>query len=152
MTQCGTPGYVAPEILHGVAYGTKADMWSLGVITYILLGGYPPFIEQNQRELFKKIKKGQYEFHPEYWGGISAGAKDLISKLLTVHPNKRISASEALRSNWVLGGDSQLEGFDLGANLTQFRKFNAKRKLRQAVLTVSHVWKAEMKNISISGS
>lgn len=136
LTQCGTPGYVAPEILHGVAYGTKADMWSLGVITYILLGGYPPFIEQNQRELFKKIKKGQYEFHPEYWGGISAGAKDLISKLLTVHPNKRISASEALRSNWVLGGDSQLEGFDLGANLTQFRKFNAKRKLRQAVLTL----------------
>jgi len=47
LTQCGTPGYVAPEILHGVPYGTKADMWSLGVITYILLGGYPPFIEQN---------------------------------------------------------------------------------------------------------
>lgn len=136
LTQCGTPGYVAPEILHGVAYGTKADMWSLGVITYILLGGYPPFIEQNQRELFKKIKKGQYEFHPEYWGGISAGGKDLISKLLTVHPNKRISANEALRSNWVLGGDSQLEGFDLGNNLEQFRKYNAKRKLKQAVLTL----------------
>lgn len=136
LTQCGTPGYVAPEILHGVAYGTKADMWSLGVITYILLGGYPPFIEQNQRELFKKIKKGQYEFHPEYWGGISSGAKDLISKLLTVHPNKRISANDALRSSWVLGGDSQLEGFDLGNNLEQFRKFNAKRKLRQAVLTL----------------
>ena len=141
LTQCGTPGYVAPEILHGVAYGTKADMWSLGVITYILLGGYPPFIEQNQRELFKKIKKGQYEFHPEYWGGISSGAKDLISKLLTVHPNKRISANDALRSSWVLGGDSQLEGFDLGNNLEQFRKFNAKRKLRQAVLTVSYLWK-----------
>jgi calcium/calmodulin-dependent protein kinase I len=136
LTQCGTPGYVAPEILHGVAYGTKADMWSLGVITYILLGGYPPFIEQNQRELFKKIKKGQYEFHPEYWGGISSGGKDLISKLLTVHPNKRISANEALRSSWVLGGDSQLEGFDLGNNLEQFRKYNAKRKLKQAVLTL----------------
>lgn len=136
MTQCGTPGYVAPEILHGVPYGTKSDMWSLGVITYILLGGYPPFIEQNQRELFKKIKKGQYEFHPEYWGSISPDAKDLISMLLTVDPNKRITARNALNSSWVLGGDSQLAGYDLGANLQQFRKYNAKRKLRQAVLTL----------------
>ena len=62
-TQCGTPGYVAPEILEGTPYDTQADLWSLGVIMYILLGGYPPFIEQNQRDLFRKIRKGQYEFH-----------------------------------------------------------------------------------------
>merc|ERR1711920_773668 len=86
-TQCGTPGYVAPEILFGVPYGTQADMWSLGVITYILLGGYPPFIEENQRDLFRKIKKGQYEFHDEYWSDVSVEAKDLISKLLTVDPS-----------------------------------------------------------------
>ena len=60
-TQCGTPGYVAPEILEGKVYGTKADVWSIGVITYVLLGGYPPFIDQNQRKLFTKIRKGQYE-------------------------------------------------------------------------------------------
>lgn len=66
-TQCGTPGYVAPEILEGVPYDTQADMWSLGVIVYILLGGYPPFIEQNQRELFRKIRKGQFEFHEGKW-------------------------------------------------------------------------------------
>ena len=137
LTQCGTPGYVAPEILHGVPYGTKADMWSLGVITYILLGGYPPFIEQNQRELFRKIKKGQYEFHPEYWGSVSREAKDLISRLLTVDPNSRMNANSALNSSWILGQDTQLENFDLGGNLQQFRKYNAKRKLRQAVLTVS---------------
>jgi len=136
LTQCGTPGYVAPEILYGVPYGTKADMWSLGVITYILLGGYPPFIEQNQRELFKKIKRGQYEFHPEYWGGISPEAKNLISKLLNVDPRTRINATEALNTSWILGGDSQLAGIDLNHNLQQFRKFNAKRKLRQAVLTL----------------
>jgi calcium/calmodulin-dependent protein kinase I len=136
LTQCGTPGYVAPEILHGVPYGTKADMWSLGVITYILLGGYPPFIEQNQRELFKKIKRGLYEFHPEYWGSISPEGKDLISRLLTVDPNRRITASDALRSSWILGEDYQLANFDLGNNLVQFRKYNAKRKLRQAVLTL----------------
>jgi len=136
LTQCGTPGYVAPEILHGVPYGTKADMWSLGVITYILLGGYPPFIEQNQRELFKKIKKGQYEFHPEYWRNVSPEAKDMISGLLTVDPNKRMSASDALHCRWTLGGDSDLAGLDLGSNLQRFRKYNAKRKLRQAVLTL----------------
>lgn len=83
-TQCGTPGYVAPEILEGVPYDTKADMWSVGVILYILLGGYPPFIEKNQKDLFRKIRRGQYEFHEEYWGGVSQGAKDLISSLLTV--------------------------------------------------------------------
>ena len=88
-TQCGTPGYVAPEILEGKPYDTQADMWSLGVIVYILLGGYPPFIEQNQKELFRKIRKGQYEFHEEYWGQVSKEAKDLISKLLTVAPDKR---------------------------------------------------------------
>jgi calcium/calmodulin-dependent protein kinase I len=60
-TQCGTPGYVAPEILEGVPYGTSSDMWSIGVIVYILLGGYPPFIEQDQKKLFFRIRKGEYE-------------------------------------------------------------------------------------------
>lgn len=137
LTQCGTPGYVAPEILHGVPYGTKVDMWSLGVITYILLGGYPPFIEKHQKELFKKIKNGKFEFHKEYWESVSPQAKAFISRLLTVDPNKRISSSDALRTAWIQGGDEQLAGYDLGNNLTQFRKYNAKRKLRQAVLTVS---------------
>lgn len=139
LTQCGTPGYVAPEILHGVPYGTKADMWSIGVIQYILLGGYPPFIEQNQRELFKKIKKGSFEFHDEYWAQISPGATNLISSLLNVNPDKRLSAKEALSSPWFSGSDEVLASKNLGANLDAFRKFNAKRKLRQAVLTVSFV-------------
>jgi calcium/calmodulin-dependent protein kinase I len=137
LTQCGTPGYVAPEILHGVPYGTPADMWSLGVITYILLGGYPPFIEQNQRELFKKIKRGQYEFHPEYWGSISKEAKDLIAGMLTVDAEKRLTADDCLRAPWITGKDVDLEGKDLGVNLENFRRYNAKRKVRQAVLTVS---------------
>lgn len=139
LTQCGTPGYVAPEILHGVPYGVKADMWSLGVIAYILLGGYPPFIEQNQRELFKKIKRGQYEFHVEYWGQISKEAKDLIAGLLTVDPDRRMSAEKALENAWITGSDEMLDGKNLGVNLEQFRRYNAKRKVRQAVLTVSVV-------------
>lgn len=135
-TQCGTPGYVAPEILETTPYGTKADMWSLGVIVYILLGGYPPFIEENQRELFRKIRRGQYEFHEEYWSGVSKDAKDLISSLLTVDPEKRISADEALRNKWMMGDADALAKNDLGVNLGELRKFNAKRKFKAAAMAV----------------
>ena len=135
-TQCGTPGYVAPEILEGTPYDTKADMWSVGVILYILLGGYPPFIENNQRELFRKIRRGDFEFHEEYWGAVSADAKGLISSLLTVDPAKRLDAKQALRSPWMIEDDTTLANHDLGTNLTELRKFNAKRKFRAAVSTV----------------
>merc|ERR1712238_179907 len=129
-TQCGTPGYVAPEILEGNAYDTKSDMWSLGVIVYILLGGYPPFIEQNQRELFRKIRKGNYEFHEEYWGSVSPEAKDLISCLLVVQPSKRMSASEALKHTWMVQDEKVLEGQSLDTNLAELKKYNAKRKFK----------------------
>ena len=112
-------------------------MWSLGVITYILLGGYPPFIEKNQKELFKKIRHGQYEFHVEYWGQVSSTAKDLISSLLTVDPFRRLSAEEALNNKWITGDASLLEGKDLGVNLQEFKKFNGKRKFKAAVNAVS---------------
>lgn len=111
-------------------------MWSLGVIVYILLGGYPPFIEQNQRELFRKIRKGQYEFHEEYWGQVSDEAKNLISKLLTVSPTQRYDAMGALKNKWIGADASTLMGQDLGVNLEQFKKFNAKRKFKAAVKTV----------------
>lgn len=135
-TQCGTPGYVAPEILEGQKYDTKADMWSVGVILYILLGGYPPFVQTNQRLLFRKIKKGQYEFHPEYWGSVSEDAKNLISSLLNINPDTRLSATEALKNRWILSDAGDLEGKDLGANLEEFKKFNAKRKFKAAVKSV----------------
>ena len=135
-TQCGTPGYVAPEILEGIAYGTKCDMWSLGVIIYIILGGYPPFNEQNQFELFREIRKGQYEFHKEYWGSVSADAKDLISSLLTVQPSKRITADQALQHRWMLQDARVLATQDLGNNLSELRKYNAKKKFKAAINTV----------------
>jgi calcium/calmodulin-dependent protein kinase I len=135
-TQCGTPGYVAPEILEGTPYDTQSDTWSLGVIVYILLGGYPPFIEQNQRELFRKIRKGQYTFHAEYWGQVSDDAKDLIRSLLTVNPAKRSSAAKALDHKWMKGDDEVLLKYDLGANLAEFKKFNAKRKMKAAVRAI----------------
>ena len=142
-TQCGTPGYVAPEILEGKPYDTQADMWSLGVIVYILLGGYPPFIEQNQRELFRKIRKGQYEFHEEYWGQVSDEAKGLISALLTVDPDKRYDGDQAMKNRWIGADAKKLAGQDLGQNLDQLKKFNAKRKFKAAVKTVVAVNKMQ---------
>jgi calcium/calmodulin-dependent protein kinase I len=135
-TQCGTPGYVAPEILEGTPYDERADMWSVGVILYILLGGYPPFIESTQRDLFRKIRRGEYEFHEEYWGTVSSDAKDLISSLLTVDYAKRLTATQALQNGWILGDAAKLEKKDLGANLEKFRNFNGKRKLRAAVSAI----------------
>jgi len=135
-TQCGTPGYVAAEILEGKPYDTQADMWSIGVIVYILLGGYPPFIESNQRTLFRKIRKGQYEFHEEYWGQVSEDAKDLIRNLLTVDPDQRYDSGKALANKWIGADAKTLASLDLGTNLAQFKKFNAKRKFKAAVSTV----------------
>lgn len=129
-------GYVAPEILEGVPYDMQADMWSLGVIVYILLGGYPPFIEQNQRELFRKIRKGQFEFHEEYWGQVSQDAKNLITSLLTVDPTRRSNATKAIEARWMSAGDDYLVSQDLGLNLQEFKRFNAKRKFRAAVSTI----------------
>lgn len=142
-TQCGTPGYVAPEILSGVAYDTQADIWSLGVIVYILLGGYPPFIEKHQKKLFQRIKRGEYEFHPQYWNAVSGGAKKLITRMLTVDPSQRITAKEALGDNWIMGTDEDLAGKDLTANLGEFKRFNAKRKFKSAVISIMMMNKME---------
>lgn len=138
LTQCGTPGYVAPEILNGVPYGTQADMWSLGVIIYILLAGYPPFNGATQKELFRLVKRGRYEFHEQYWGSISTEAKDLVKNLLIVDPRKRYTPAQALNCSW-LNTQSKSRSLvipDVQISLVQFRKFNAKRKIKQAVLTL----------------
>jgi serine/threonine protein kinase len=149
-TQCGTPGYVAPEILEGTPYDQRADMWSVGVILYILLGGYPPFIENTQRDLFRKIRRGEYEFHEEYWGTVSEEAKSLISSLLTVDPTKRLNAEQAMANSWIHGDDASLEKKDLGVNLQEFKKFNAKRKFKAAVSTIIAVNKLNSLGLNTS--
>jgi len=142
-TQCGTPGYVAPEVLEGKPYGCRSDMWSLGVITYILLGGYPPFYDDDQKELFARIRKGEYEFHDDYWSNVTDEAKDLISCLLVTDPGKRYTPNQALQHRWMRSDDSYLENQDLGVNLAEFKKFNAKRKFKAAVKSVIIVNKLE---------
>ena len=100
-TACGTPGYVAPEILKGQKYGKGVDVWSLGVITYILLCGFPPFYDQNNSELFKQIKAGAYDFPSPYWDNVSEDAKNCIRRMLTVDPSKRITMAQLLEDKWL---------------------------------------------------
>ncbi|CAM9267552.1 unnamed protein product, partial [Hapterophycus canaliculatus] len=139
-TQCGTPGYVAPEILMRKKYDSAVDMWSVGVITYILLGGYPPFHDDNQARararLFAKIKKGVYSFHDEYWADISPEAKDLIAKMLTVDPKKRLTAEQALQHPYLKIDTTVLKDHNMDQNLGRMKLFNARRKFKSAIQTV----------------
>lgn len=101
--RCGTPSYVAPEVISGGGYDQAADMWSLGVIFYFLMGGYPPFVDYESRQgMFRKIMAADYEFHESDWRGVSPSAKDFIRRLLTLNPDMRLTASDALRHPWVL--------------------------------------------------
>ncbi|XP_062971540.1 serine/threonine-protein kinase DCLK3 [Cynocephalus volans] len=102
-TVCGTPTYVAPEILSEKGYGLEVDMWAAGVILYILLCGFPPFRspERDQDELFNIIQLGHFEFLAPYWDNISNAAKDLVSRLLVVDPKKRYTAHQVLQHPWI---------------------------------------------------
>nr|XP_031834301.1 probable serine/threonine-protein kinase MARK-A [Nomia melanderi] len=109
-TVCGTPTYVAPEILAETGYGLKIDVWAAGVILYILLCGFPPFVspENEQEELFERILSGHYEFTPPYWDNVSDSAKQLISNMLQALPELRFTAEDVLDHPWLasfLGGE-----------------------------------------------
>ncbi|KAA0150042.1 hypothetical protein FNF27_07841 [Cafeteria roenbergensis] len=111
-TPCGTPSYVAPEILERSPYGVQVDTWSLGVIAYILLCGYPPFSSPQQHTLFRLIRAAKFRFDSPAWDGVSSAAKDLIARLLVVDPTRRLTAREVLRHPWITGtvGARQLRG------------------------------------------
>ncbi|XP_033862809.1 calcium/calmodulin-dependent protein kinase type 1 [Acipenser ruthenus] len=107
-TACGTPAYVAPELLEQKTYGKAVDCWAVGVIAYILLCGYPPFYDENDMELYKQIVKAEYAFDSPYWDDISESAKDFISHLLQKDPEKRYTSEQALQHPWI-SGDTALE-------------------------------------------
>lgn len=102
-TTCGTPGYVAPEVLMQKPYKENCDFWSVGVVLFILLSGSPPFYHEDNFELFEIIKTGKYSFDTPQWKSISKEAKDLISKLLVVDPEKRLKGPEILAHPWITG-------------------------------------------------
>jgi calcium/calmodulin-dependent protein kinase I len=102
-TACGTPGYVAPEILASKGYGKEVDMWSIGVVTYILVCGFPPFYNENIPLLFESIMKADFDFPLEHWEDISDDCMDFIDQLLVVDPAQRLTAEQALEHSWLQG-------------------------------------------------
>uniref|UniRef100_A0A4W5KPW3 Pregnancy up-regulated nonubiquitous CaM kinase n=1 Tax=Hucho hucho TaxID=62062 RepID=A0A4W5KPW3_9TELE len=103
-TACGTPAYVAPELLQQKSYGKEVDLWALGVITYILLCGYPPFYDESESHMYRQIIKAEYEFDSPYWDEISNSAKDFIPRMLQKEPEKRYNCEQALKHLWISGG------------------------------------------------
>jgi serine/threonine protein kinase len=102
-TVCGTPQYVAPEVIKpvpGVVYGAECDLWSAGVVLFTILAGYPPFYNENTPALFRQIRKGAFSFDDPVWDDISKEAKDIISGLLTVDPQARLTCDGALQHPW----------------------------------------------------
>lgn len=131
-TACGTPGYVAPELVSGLPYGKPVDMWAIGVITYCLLGGYPPFDADTDKKLFRLIKKGEYQFHPQFWDHVSTDAKDFITKLLQLNPELRYTADQALSHTWLNESAATLEQIDLTGTIQQLKSYQANRKFKGA--------------------
>jgi len=122
-TACGTPIYVAPEVLSGEAYEKEVDLWSVGVITYILLCGFPPFFDDgsNMGQLFEQIMIGEYEYPDEYWADISDEAKDLIDNLLLIDPEERFTAEQALAHPWIVNGSqNSTKELNVQQNLKDF--------------------------------
>lgn len=131
----GTPYYIAPEVLFE-KYDEKCDVWSCGVILYILLCGYPPFNGDTDNEILNKIKSGKFVFPNEEWGVVSDDAKDLIKKMLTFNPSDRYSASDCLNHIWLKDHNRKKVDINFSIKcLNNMKKFHAERKLQQAALT-----------------
>lgn len=140
-TFCGSMMYTAPEIINYKPYDQRVDNWSLGVILFTILGGYPPFYEDTKHMTYQQIRQCNYCFYPEYWDGISPDAKKLIRSLLTVDTSNRITAREALSSPWMTGRGEDLQQKSLKANQEEFKKFNEERKQSSGPLkSVSMYW------------
>lgn len=130
-TACGTPGYVAPEVLAQKPYSKAVDCWSIGVISYILLCGYPPFYDENDAKLFEQILKAEYEFDSPYWDDISDSAKDFICHMMEKDPLKRYTCEQALQHPWICG-DTALDKNIHESVSAQIKKNFAKSKWKQA--------------------
>jgi len=133
---CGTPGYVAPEILRGEreGYGRAVDLWSIGVIIYILVCGYPPFADDDNDKLFVMIQNAAFEFHSPYFDEVSGEAKDLICKLLVTEPSHRLTAEQALAHPWLTSVGGRNQNLELAKQ--QLRKYNARRRFRGAIRVI----------------
>uniref|UniRef100_A0A8C6WJG2 calcium/calmodulin-dependent protein kinase n=1 Tax=Neogobius melanostomus TaxID=47308 RepID=A0A8C6WJG2_9GOBI len=126
----GTPGYLSPEVLRKDPYGKPVDMWACGVILYILLVGYPPFWDEDQHRLYQQIKAGAYDFPSPEWDTVTPEAKDLINKMLTINPAKRVTATDALKHPWICQRSTVASMMHRQETVECLKKFNARRKLK----------------------
>ncbi|CAN6577245.1 unnamed protein product [Malus baccata var. baccata] len=131
----GSPYYVAPEVLRK-HYGQECDVWSAGVIIYILLSGVPPFWDETEQGIFEQVLKGELDFISEPWPNISESAKDLVRRMLVRDPKKRLTAHEVLCHPWVqvdgVAPDKPLDS----AVLTRLKQFSAMNKLKKIAIRV----------------
>uniref|UniRef100_A0AAV2LCA4 Uncharacterized protein n=1 Tax=Knipowitschia caucasica TaxID=637954 RepID=A0AAV2LCA4_KNICA len=129
----GTPHFMAPEVVKREPYGKPVDVWGCGVILFILLSGCLPFYGTKER-LFEAIIKGKYKMNPRQWAHISESAKDLVRRMLMLDPAERITVYEALNHPWLKERDRYAYKIHMPESVEQLRKFNARRKLKGAVL------------------
>jgi serine/threonine protein kinase len=145
-TMLGTLSFMAPEILNlrSQGYDERCDLWSVGVVVYALLGGYLPF-EGNIKEA---VMRGEYRFHDEYWRDISLPAKKLITSLLQVDPNHRISMEQSLGARWMTIDDAELSIVDLSMTKSRMQNMvTANEQLKNAVQVVSFTYTYEEQNV-----
>nr|ABK79680.2 calcium-dependent protein kinase 2 [Rubia cordifolia] len=131
----GSPYYVAPEVLRK-RYGPESDVWSAGVILYILLSGVPPFWAETEMGIFRQILQGNLDFESEPWPGISDTAKDLICKMLEKNPKKRLTAHEVLCHPWIVDDNMAPDKPLDSAVLSRLKQFSAMNKLKKMALRV----------------
>ena len=128
-TMCGTPGYVAPEILGGKAgYTSAVDIWSIGVVAYILLCGFPPFYDESTPALVQQIISGNYEFPSPYWDEVSENAKSFVRFLLNTDPAARPTAEQALAHTWI---KSEASSAKLSGTVSKLKESAAKKRLKK---------------------
>ncbi|KAG9093087.1 hypothetical protein FS749_015116 [Ceratobasidium sp. UAMH 11750] len=133
-TVAGSFGYVAPEVLNGQGHGKPVDIWSIGIITYVLLCGYTPFRSTTQSELIEETKRARIEFHHSFWSHISQSAKDFIKYLLNPDPNARPSAAEALKHPWLSPTSEPVPDIDISGGLRT--KYTPRQRWRYAINAV----------------
>jgi len=134
-TCMGTAMYVAPQVLEQ-KYTKKCDLWSLGVLLYIMLSGEPPFIGRSNSDTLQQVKQGTVKFRPEYWAKISDTAKEFVRQLLTYSEKDRISAESSLNSAWIVNLKTLPEAGFAASHLKTLKDFSAQNKLKRAALQI----------------